>query len=126
MANFDDLSLYEQTQKVQALKQHFTSIGRPNISMDDVLALSKAGYDSGSSDLQMFQAGLVDIQTLVNAKQSKSTEPKPTSLEGSLTQACQQLAEQNRRDEYKKQLALHDYNNPPTPAEPEPNYPNYY
>jgi hypothetical protein len=125
MSKFDDLSLYEQTQKVNALKQHFTSIRRPNISMDDVLELSRAGYDSGSSDLQMFQAGLVDIETLINAKQSKSTTPKPPSLEGSLTQACQQLAEQNRRDEYKRQLAIQELNNPPVPEEPN-YYPNYY
>ena len=126
MSKFDDLSLYEQTQKVQALKQHFTSIGRPNISMDDVLELSRAGYDAGSSDLQIFQAGLVDIQTLIDAKQSKNLESKTPSLEGSLTQACQQLAEQNRQKAYQQQQALYEYNNPPAPAEPIYTFDNYY
>jgi hypothetical protein len=124
MTDFNSLSLLEQTQKINALKQHFTAIGRPNISIDDVLELSRAGYDSGSSDLQMFQAGLVDIETLVNAKQPKSTTPKPESLTGTLTEATRLFQEQARLDEAKRQRAIQESNRIPE-ATAQPQYRQY-
>jgi translation initiation factor RLI1 len=123
---WNELGLQEQTNLVNDMRQHFISKGRYSPNMDDVVKLCESGYNPSNSDLEMYMNGLVDIQTLVNAKQPKSTELNPSSLEGSLTHLCQKQAEKNQRDEYKRQLAIQDFNNPPVAPETAPNYPNYH
>jgi hypothetical protein len=124
MSDFNSLSLYEQTQKVNALKQHFINVGRPNISMDNVVSLCTAGFDKTSSDLQMFTAGLVDLETLVNAKNPKSTTPKPENLTNTLTEATQHYIREQQLETAKRNQAIQESNRIPE-ATTQPQYRQY-
>jgi ubiquitin len=119
-SKWDELGLQERTKLVNDLSNHFKNNGRPNPNMSDMVKLAEWGYTPRSTDIQMYLNQLISVDEL----KPKLNTQKPESIEGTLTQACLELAEKNRVDEYKRQQFEQGLR--VTPEQVQPPFKHYY
>jgi hypothetical protein len=118
---WDELGLQERTKLVREMESHFKNNGRENPNMSDLVQLCQWGYSPRSSDIQMYLNGSVKIDEL---EPRIAKESNPISLRGSLTEACKNVAEENRRKEYMTQQLINEAHK--LPEEKPKTYVHYY